>query len=344
MSGGWSPLYAGMFEGSLRGKTAQLLVWTWILAFKDRDGVIDQHPRCCADATGLAVDVVVSVLAEFCEPDPESRSQVEQGRRLIPLAGSGFGWQCVNHVVYREKARKREYDQLRTETGADRSRKRDQRAGFPVKHELSQRDGGRCGVCVQPVAIADAYVDHIRPLILGGTDDTWNKQLVHRGCNAAKATGNSRGVPARHPDMPKVECPTAVPTCPTESHRFPLSYADADADADTDTDSETESEGDARGNKRAVARRAVRRMPVEYQPSEILRCWAAEKCPLVNLEATLETIRDHEFKVARSDWDAVIRNWMRKEQRDEEHRQRNRPGTRETAHQRLKRTLRDAGK
>lgn len=124
MSGGYGPLYPETFEGSLRGRSAPLLVWAWIIAYKDWNGVIDQHPRCCADATGLDLAIVVQVLEEFCRPDPESRSQVAEGRKLIPLEGRGFGWRVVNHVVYRERARKREYDQRRTESGADAERKR----------------------------------------------------------------------------------------------------------------------------------------------------------------------------------------------------------------------------
>lgn len=130
---GYAPLYPSMFEGSLRGKPEQLLVWTWVIAHKNMFGVIDQHPRCCADATGLPLDVVCRVLAEFCAPDAESRSQEHEGRRLVPIEGRGFGWRVVNHELYRDRARKKSYDEERTASGKDAERKRAERAAHKVQ-------------------------------------------------------------------------------------------------------------------------------------------------------------------------------------------------------------------
>lgn len=57
-------------------------------------------------------------------------------------------------------------------------------------------------------------------------------------------------------------------------------------------------------------------MPAGYAPSESVRQWAREKAPDVDFEAEYAACRDYEFKHARSDWDAVLRGWLRGEQKD----------------------------
>jgi uncharacterized protein YdaU (DUF1376 family) len=63
------------------------------------------------------------------------------------------------------------------------------------------------------------------------------------------------------------------------------------------------------GNGRSAARR--RRVPADH-PIEPLREWSREHTPSVNFDAELALIRDHEFRDPHSDWDAVIRNWLRR--------------------------------
>lgn len=107
----------------MRGKLHELGVWTWILGNKDRLGVIDASYTTIADATGIDVEKVREVITLFCSPDPESRSQLMEGRRLVPLPDRGFGWRLVNHDLYRERARKQLYGEDRTASGQDAQRK-----------------------------------------------------------------------------------------------------------------------------------------------------------------------------------------------------------------------------
>jgi uncharacterized protein YdaU (DUF1376 family) len=65
----------------------------------------------------------------------------------------------------------------------------------------------------------------------------------------------------------------------------------------------------ANGNDRSPSRR--RRIPAHH-PTEPLREWAREHTPTVNFDAELALIRDHEFRDPHSDWDAVVRNWLRR--------------------------------
>ena len=118
---------------------------------------------------------------------------------------------------------------------------------------------------------------------------------------------------------------------------------------DTETESEEESDtdtppagGSAEGERRTSAprRRPARRMPDDWMPSVALCAWAVAECPLVDMTAELRTIRDHEFKVAHTDWDATVRNWLRREQKEMTRRSGRAPtSSRESRHQRMRRTL-----
>lgn len=92
---------------------------------------------------------------------------------------------------------------------------------------------------------------------------------------------------------------------------------ETESEEDTEEDTPPADGGSAEGDRRASAprRRPTRRMPDDWIPSTDFLCWAATECPLVDLTAELRTLRDHEFKVAHSDWDATARNWMRREQK-----------------------------
>ena len=54
-----------------------------------------------------------------------------------------------------------------------------------------------------------------------------------------------------------------------------------------------------------------RRLPADYS-TEPWRVWARENTPRVDFDAEVAMLRDHEFRDAHSDWDAVIRNWLRR--------------------------------
>lgn len=63
------------------------------------------------------------------------------------------------------------------------------------------------------------------------------------------------------------------------------------------------------GPGKSPARR--RRLPADYA-TEPWRDWARENTPRVDFDAEMAMLRDHEFRDAHSDWDAVIRNWLRR--------------------------------
>lgn len=98
------------------------VVWITMLAMADKKG------RVFASIPGLAKDAVVSVAAArraidlFLSPDPDSRSQEWEGRRIEKIDG---GWRLLNHAKYRairDEEDRREYK--RNHEAARRVKKR----------------------------------------------------------------------------------------------------------------------------------------------------------------------------------------------------------------------------
>jgi hypothetical protein len=120
---GYTPIFDSVFQGSLCGKYPDLPVWLVLLALQQRGGIIDAHPSYIAMISGIPQEDIEKAIAHFCLPDPSSRTPDHDGRRLEPIEGRGFGWRVLNHEKYRAMARRKEYDDKRTESGADAERK-----------------------------------------------------------------------------------------------------------------------------------------------------------------------------------------------------------------------------
>lgn len=96
-------LFASLYQGTLRGKSHEILVFTNMLAHADSEGCVDKHFRAIADEVGLTVDEVKAAIAQLESPDPESRSPENEGRRIVRINDHrAWGWQLVNYAKYRE--------------------------------------------------------------------------------------------------------------------------------------------------------------------------------------------------------------------------------------------------
>lgn len=100
--GMYAKLFTSIYQGTLRGNSRGLLVFTNLLAHADQNGIVDIHPRAIADEVGLSHEQVCEALLELEAPDPESRSPDEEGRRIVRLdEHRAWGWQVVNYLKYR---------------------------------------------------------------------------------------------------------------------------------------------------------------------------------------------------------------------------------------------------
>jgi len=98
----YAKLFTSIYQGTLRGNSHGLLVFTNLLAHADQHGVVDIHPRAIADEVGLTVEQVRAALVVLQSPDLESRSPEEEGRRIVLIdQHRDWGWRVVNYVKYR---------------------------------------------------------------------------------------------------------------------------------------------------------------------------------------------------------------------------------------------------
>jgi hypothetical protein len=98
----YAKLFTSIYQGTLRGNSHGLLVFTNLLAHCDKSGRADIHPRAIAEEVGLSIEQVRAALDELEAPDEESRSPECEGRRITRLdEHRAWGWTVVNYVKYR---------------------------------------------------------------------------------------------------------------------------------------------------------------------------------------------------------------------------------------------------
>lgn len=120
---GYTPLFSSLTSGTLCGRWPDIGLWGVVLSLADKHGVVDCTHEYISRVSGCELDEVKACMKRFCAPDPVSRSQEHEGRRLILLdEHREWGWQIVNFVRYRERARllaknARETEQRRSKRG-----------------------------------------------------------------------------------------------------------------------------------------------------------------------------------------------------------------------------------
>ena len=98
----YAKLFTSIYQGTLRGNSNGILVFTNMLAHCDKHGICDIHPRAIAEEVGLSQEAVRASILELEAPDPESRSPEEEGRRIVRVdEHRAWGWRVVNFLKYR---------------------------------------------------------------------------------------------------------------------------------------------------------------------------------------------------------------------------------------------------
>jgi len=94
--------FASLYQGTLRGRADEILVFTNLIACCDAKGYIDKHFKSVADEVGISVERVRAAIAYLESPDQDSRSKVLGGRRLERIDDErDWGWRVVNYLKYR---------------------------------------------------------------------------------------------------------------------------------------------------------------------------------------------------------------------------------------------------
>jgi len=107
---GWTKLYSSIVTSTIwREPDNVRLVWITMLAMADRKGAVEASVPGLADMARVTLADCVSALERLAEPDKWSRSQENEGRRIVAVDG---GWLLLNHAKYRavrDDEKRREY-------------------------------------------------------------------------------------------------------------------------------------------------------------------------------------------------------------------------------------------
>jgi len=123
---GYTPAFSSLYDGTLSGRWPTAPVWASLLPLIDANGHIAMTYEAICARTGWPMDLLRQGITELMQPDPESQSPAEGGRRLVLIdPARSWGWRAVNHQQYREKARKQNYDRSRVNSGTNKERMRD---------------------------------------------------------------------------------------------------------------------------------------------------------------------------------------------------------------------------
>lgn len=125
---GYTPVFDSIYTGTLYGRWPAAPVWASLLPLLDRHGRLDMSIEAICGMTGWPRELLLEGIRQLMEPDAHSRTAGHEGMRLVPLVeGRPWGWQAVNHALYREKARKANFDAARAEDGRNAARMAERR-------------------------------------------------------------------------------------------------------------------------------------------------------------------------------------------------------------------------
>lgn len=146
----YGKLFQSLYQGTMRGEADMILVFSNLLAFKDRDQFVDKHPRCIAEEVGIPEERVRAALERLEAPDPESRTEDHEGKRLLRMdEHRNWGWFIVNGEKY-DKIKNEEERREQWRIGQQRHR-----AGLTVnKSQQASTDVNIGQEMSTPVAVA----------------------------------------------------------------------------------------------------------------------------------------------------------------------------------------------
>jgi len=100
---GYGKLFESTYTGSMAGSGSNVFaVWTYCIATANRHHEVYLNEKGLSVILGEPIEHIEQAINYLCSPDPNSRSKVEDGRRLIKVVDVGCTYRVVNHSVYKE--------------------------------------------------------------------------------------------------------------------------------------------------------------------------------------------------------------------------------------------------
>ena len=148
----FTKLDSGIVDSTLWMQPHDVLrVWIAMLAKTDATGYVRASVPAMAHLCMVPIDRMEQILEVLASPDPYSRTQDDEGRRLLAVEG---GWQIVNYLAYRNA---RDEEARREQNREAKRRQRDRGKAESGQQESAHVSNGQ--QCQQPSAQAEAEAD-----------------------------------------------------------------------------------------------------------------------------------------------------------------------------------------
>lgn len=114
----YGKIFGQIYDGTLasRGPWQALVTFEQLIVLSDKTGVVDMTAESIARRTTIPIEIIQVGLDALEQPDAESRTPGEEGRRIVRLSDDRpWGWRIVNHGHYRRlrtEEERREYHRL----------------------------------------------------------------------------------------------------------------------------------------------------------------------------------------------------------------------------------------
>lgn len=113
----YAKLFSSILASSIWSEAdATRIVWVTLLVMADRDGVVEASLPGLAHMARVSVEDCAEALRVLSSPDPHSRTEDAEGRRVEAISG---GFRLINYELYRDKCSSEE----RSQKAADRQRR-----------------------------------------------------------------------------------------------------------------------------------------------------------------------------------------------------------------------------
>lgn len=164
----YGKLFRQMYHGTLGtvGPWQALVTFQQMIVLADQAGVVDMTPEAIARETTIPLDIIRLGITALEQPDPDSRTPDEQGRRILLLSPDrNWGWRITNYDHYRKLRREEDRKEYHRQ--------------YWHKRKLNNSTTTQP---TQPIAYAEANakVNKNAPTVLGLNPEAWEAWESYR--------------------------------------------------------------------------------------------------------------------------------------------------------------------
>lgn len=199
---GFTKIVPEIIQSSIWNESSDVrIVWIAMLATKDQNGYVRGDARTISRMANVPLESAEEALRKFQEPDPNSHTPTDEGRRIEKADG---GFIVINHHLYREMGMSEENRQYWREKQRIH---REKKANVNDKSKTSPRLVADSSVSV---SVSDSVLDKgvqgekvELPFSSEAFKQAWQDFIDHRKAKKAKMT--QKAIKLIFKDLPKVE-------------------------------------------------------------------------------------------------------------------------------------------